>query len=52
MSTGFTLERSIFADGHFAFSGNVGYGSSSLPAGALRARYSHTLADGSEPTWR
>ena len=26
MSTGFTLERSIFSDGHLAFSGNVGYG--------------------------
>jgi hypothetical protein len=50
MSTAFTLERSIFSDGHFAFSGDVGYGSSSLPAGALRARYSHTLADGSEPS--
>ena len=30
MSTGFTLERSIFADGHLAFSGNVGYGSRSF----------------------
>ncbi len=49
MSTTFTLERSIFSEGHFAFSGDVGYGSS-LPAGALRASYSHTLADGSQPT--
>jgi hypothetical protein len=48
MSTTFTLERSMFSDGHFAFSGDVGYGSS-LPAGALRVSYSHTLADGSEP---
>lgn len=50
MNTAFTLERSIFSDGHIAFSGDVGYGSSSLPAGALRASYSHTLADGSQPT--
>ena len=49
MSTTFTLERSIFSEGHFAFSGDVGYGSS-LPAGALRASYSHTMADGSVPT--
>jgi hypothetical protein len=49
MSTAFTLERSIFSEGHFAFSGDVGYGSN-LPAGALRASYSHTLADGSQPT--
>ncbi|MGA2345245.1 MAG: carboxypeptidase-like regulatory domain-containing protein [Candidatus Sulfotelmatobacter sp.] len=50
MSTAFTLERSIFSEGHFAFSGDVGYGSGNLPAGALRASYSHTLADGSVPT--
>jgi len=49
MSTAFTLERSIFSEGHFAFSGDVGYGSS-IPAGALRASYSHTMADGSMPT--
>jgi len=49
MSTAFRLERSLFSDGHLAFSGDFGYGSS-LPAGALRVSYSHTLADGSEPT--
>jgi hypothetical protein len=49
MSTGFTLERSIFSDGHLAFSGDVGYGSS-LPAGVLRTTYSHQLPDGSSPT--
>ena len=50
MSTGFTLERSIFSDGHLSFSGDVGYGSSNLPAGVLRTAYSHRLADGSSPT--
>jgi hypothetical protein len=49
MSTGFTLERSLFSNGRLAFSGNVGYGES-LPAAVLRAEYSHQMADGSSPT--
>src|SRR6202163_2400724 len=49
MSTGFTLERSIFADGHLSFSGDVGYGST-IPAGVLRTTYSNRLSDGSTPT--
>ena len=49
MSTGFTLERSIFSTGQLAFSGNVGYGES-LPAAVLRTRYSHSLPNGSTPT--
>jgi hypothetical protein len=49
MSTGFTLERSIFSDGRLSLSGDVGYGSS-LPGGVLRTTYSHRLADGSSPT--
>jgi hypothetical protein len=49
MSTGFTLEHSIFSTGHVGFSGNVGYGAS-LPAAALRASYSHHLANGSSPS--
>jgi hypothetical protein len=49
MSTGFTLERSIFSDSRVALSGNVGYGVG-LPAAALRAGYSHRLANGSEPS--
>lgn len=49
MTTGFTLERSIFSDGLLAFSGNVGYGDGS-PAGVLRTRYSHQLPDGSQPS--
>ena len=48
MSTGFNIERSIFADGRLAFSGNVGYGST-LPAAVVRTTYSHRLADGSTP---
>jgi hypothetical protein len=49
MSTGFTLERSIFSDGRVDFSGNVGYGVG-LPAAALRASYSHQMPNGSEPS--
>jgi hypothetical protein len=49
MSTGFTLERSIFSNGRLAFSGDVGYGQS-LPAAVLHAGYSRQLANGSEPT--
>ena len=49
MSTGFTLERSIFADGHLAFSGNVAYGEG-VPAGVVRATYSRRMLNGSSPT--
>jgi Carboxypeptidase regulatory-like domain len=49
MSTGFTLERSIFSNARLAFSGDVGYGQS-LPAAVLHAGYSRQLANGSEPT--
>ena len=49
MSTGFTLERSIFSNGRLAFSGDVGYGET-LPAAVLHASYSHQLANGSEPS--
>src|ERR1019366_8693621 len=49
MSTAFTLDRSIFSDGHLAFSGNVGYGDG-LPAAVLRSSYSRRLMNGSTPT--
>lgn len=49
MNTGFMLERSIFAEGHLAVSGNVNYGDG-LPAGVLRTSYRYHLEDGSEPT--
>jgi hypothetical protein len=51
VSTGFTLERSVFNSSRVALSGNVGYGSGDgVPAAVLRAGYSHRLADGSEPS--
>jgi hypothetical protein len=49
MSTGFSVERSIFSASRVGLSGNVGYGDS-LPAAVLRATYSHTLLDGSGPS--
>ena len=49
VSTGFTLERSIFSAGRVGVSGNLGYGEG-LPAAVLRTSYSHRLADGSEPS--
>jgi hypothetical protein len=49
MSTGFSVEKSIFASaGTMALRGNVGYGSGS-PAAVLRASYAHKLANGSTP---
>jgi hypothetical protein len=50
MSTGFTLERSIFSASRVGLSGNVGYGEG-LPAAALHATYSHTLMNGSSPSF-
>ena len=49
MSTGFTLERSIFSDGRLALSGDVAYGPT-VPAAVIRSRYSHRMLDGSTPT--
>jgi hypothetical protein len=48
MSTGFTVEKSIFSSGTVALQGNVGYGSGS-PTTVLRASYSHKTPSGSEP---
>ncbi|HTE90594.1 MAG TPA: carboxypeptidase-like regulatory domain-containing protein, partial [Terriglobales bacterium] len=48
MSTGFSVERSIFSSGTVAVRGNVGYGSGS-PVAVLRASYIHKLDNGSQP---
>ena len=47
MSTGFSLEKSVFSSGIVAVRGNVGYGDS--PAAVVRASYSHRLGNGSQP---
>jgi hypothetical protein len=49
MSTGFSIERSIFSVDRVGLKGNVGYGDG-LPAAVLRATYSHSLPDGSAPS--
>jgi len=49
MSTGFSLERSIFSDGRLALRGNVAYGPT-VPAAVIRSSYSHRMLDGSTPT--
>ena len=49
MSTGFSVQRSIFSADRVGLSGNVGYGVG-LPAAVLRAMYSHRLPDGSGPS--
>ncbi len=48
VSTGFSLERSIFSSGTVALQGNVGYNGGS-PNTVLRASYSHALVNGSKP---
>lgn len=48
MTTGFSVEKSIFSTGTVAVTGNVGYNSGS-PNAVLRASYSHKMANGSEP---
>jgi len=48
MSTGFSMEKSIFSSDTIGLRGNVGYGSSS-PAAVLRASFRHRMDDGSEP---
>jgi len=49
MSTGFSIERSIFSVDRVGLKGNVGYGDG-LPAAVLRATYSHSLPNGSGPS--
>ena len=48
MSTGFTVEKSVFASGTLTFDGNVGYGSA-LPNAVLRSSYKRRMANGSTP---
>jgi hypothetical protein len=49
MSTGFSMERSVFSVDRVGLSGKVGYGDG-LPAAVLRAGYAHRLPDGSGPS--
>jgi hypothetical protein len=48
VTTGFSVEKSIFSTGTMAVAGNLGYNSGS-PNAVLRASYSHKMTNGSEP---
>jgi hypothetical protein len=48
MSTGFSLEHSLFSSGMLALNGNVGYGNGN-PSTVVRAAYSHEMPNGSHP---
>ena len=48
MSTGFSVEHSVFSSGTLALEGNLGYRQGS-PTAVLRTSYSHKMANGSEP---
>jgi hypothetical protein len=48
MTTGFSLEHSLFSSGTLALNGNVGYGSGN-PSTVVRASYSHEMTNGSRP---
>ena len=49
MSTGFSVEKSIFASDRIGFRGNVGYGTN-CPTSVLRASFQHNMMDGSGPS--
>jgi hypothetical protein len=48
MSTGFMVEKSVFASGTLTVNGDVGYGSA-VPNAVLRSSYKHQMANGSTP---
>ncbi len=48
MSTGFSVEKSMFSAGTVGLQGNVGYGGG-VPSAVLRASYRHQLGNGSKP---
>ena len=51
LSTGFSVEHSLFSTGTLALNGNVGYGmGGGVPNAVLRTSYSHKLVNGSEPS--
>ena len=51
MSTGFSMEKSVFSSDTIGFRGNVGYGERSSPSAVLRASFRHKMDDGSEPVF-
>ena len=49
MSTGFSVEKSIFSSDTIGFRGNVGYGTNS-PTSVLRVSFQHKIGDDSGPS--
>ena len=49
VSTGFSMERSVFSSDTISFRGNVGYGSGPSPSAVLHGSFRHKMDDGSEP---
>jgi hypothetical protein len=48
MSTGFSVEKSLFASDTLRFNGNVGYGTG-VPNAVVRTSFKHEMANGSTP---
>jgi hypothetical protein len=50
LSTGFSVQKSIFSSDTIGFRGNVGYGSGLSPSAGLHASFKHKMDDGSQPS--
>ena len=50
MSTGFSMQKSIFSSDTVGLRGNVGYGSNA-PSSVVRASFQHKMENGSEPSF-
>ena len=51
LSTGFSVQKSIFSSDTIGFRGNVGYGSGLSPSAVLHASFKHKMDDGSQPSF-
>jgi hypothetical protein len=51
VSTGFSMEKSIFSSDTIGFRGNVGYGNGASPSAVLHASFRHKMDDGSQPSF-
>ena len=49
VSTGFSVEKSVFASDTIGFRGNVGYGSGLAPSAVMHASFRHKMDNGAEP---
>ena len=49
VSTGFSLEHSVFSSGTVALKGKVGYAGGTTPTSVVRASYTHEVPGGSHP---